>query len=154
MMVEASGSCPDCPMVLPVSIIKLVNFCFATVKIVDTYMVEYTTMKITTMIGAAILFVSSVALAHDLTYLGPIKANETKNVKVELPTGKLTIEVTSSSPETRFNCQFQSGYGGVVFEQTNTDKCIGKTVTQSDTSLTVSVKNLGKDSDYKIWVHD
>lgn len=111
-------------------------------------------MKFTAIIAAALLFVSATAMAHDLTYFGPIKANEIKNVKVELPIGKLTIEVFSSSPETKFNCQFQSGYGGVVFEQTDTHRCIGKTVTQSDTSLTVTVKNLGKDSDYKIWVHD
>ena len=111
-------------------------------------------MKLPSIIGAAILFVSSVALAHDLTYLGPIKANETKNVKIELPAGKLAIEVFSSSPETKFNCQFQSGYGGVVFEQTNTPRCVGKVVIQSDNSMIVSVKNLGADSDYKIWVHD
>lgn len=111
-------------------------------------------MKLSSIIGATILFISAVALAHDLTYLGPIKANETKNVKVELPAGKLAIEVFSSSPETKFNCQFQSGYGGVVFEQTNTPRCVGKVVIQSDNSMIVSVKNLGKDSDYKIWVHD
>lgn len=111
-------------------------------------------MKFTSLIGAAILFVSSVALAHDLTYLGPIKANETKTVKVELPAGKLVVEVFSSSPETKFNCQFQSGYGGVVFEQTGVSRCVSRTTTQSDTTLQVSVKNLGKDSDYRIWVHD
>jgi len=111
-------------------------------------------MKISTIIGAAILLISSTALAHDLTYMGPIKANETKNVKIELPTGKLTVEVFSSSTETKFNCQFQSGYGGIVYEQTNVYKCITHVATQSDTTMTVSVKNLGKDSDYKIWVHD
>ena len=103
---------------------------------------------------ATILFVSTTALAHDLTYLGPIKSNETKNVKVELPAGKLLVEVYSSSPETKFNCQFQSGYGSVTFEQTNVSRCMSKIVTQSDTTLIVSVKNLSKDSDYKIWVHD
>lgn len=111
-------------------------------------------MKISAIIGAAILLVSSVAFAHDLTYLGPIKSNETKNVRVELPAGKLTIEVYSSSPETKFNCQFQSGYGSAVLEQTNTYRCVSKFVTQSDTTLMVSVKNLSKDSDFKIWVHD
>lgn len=111
-------------------------------------------MKISTIIGAAILFVSSAALAHDLTYMGPIKTNETKNVKVELPAGKLTIEVFSSSPETKFNCQFQSGYGGIIFEQTDTHKCINRVSVESNSTLNVGVKNLGKDSDYKIWVHD
>ena len=111
-------------------------------------------MKLPSIIAAAILFVSATALAHDLTYLGPIKANETKTVKIELPPGKLTVEVFSSSPETKFNCQFQTGYGSPVFEQTNTSRCVGRLVNQSDTTMGVSVKNLGKDSDYKIWVHD
>lgn len=111
-------------------------------------------MKFTAIFAAAILFVSATALAYDLTYLGPIKANETKTVKVELPTGKLTVEVYSTSPDTKFNCQFQSGYGGIVFEQTDTHRCVGRLVTQSESSMSVSVKNLGKDSDYKIWVHD
>lgn len=111
-------------------------------------------MKFTALFGAALALFSTVALAHDLTYMGPIKANETKSVKVELPAGKLTVEVFSSSPETKFNCQFQSGYGSVVFEQTNTHRCVGKVVTQSESTLNVSVKNLGMDSDYKIWVHD
>jgi hypothetical protein len=111
-------------------------------------------MKFSTIVTAAILLFSSTALAHDLTYMGPIKSNETKSVKVELPAGKLVIEVFSSSPETKFNCQFQSGYGGIVFEQTNTSKCVGRTVTNSDTNITVRVTNLGPDSDYKIWVHD
>lgn len=110
-------------------------------------------MKFYGIITATILLVSATALAHDLTYMGPIKSNETKNVKVELPAGKLAIEVYSTSPDTKYNCQFQVAYG-VVFEQTNTSRCVGKTVTQSDTTLNISVKNLGKDSDYKIWVHD
>jgi len=111
-------------------------------------------MKFSAMFAAAILLVSVTALAHDLTYMGPIKANETKNVKVELPTGKLTIEVYSSSPDTKFNCQFQAGYGGVVLEQVDTHRCVGRFVTQSDTTMSVGVRNLGRDSDYKIWVHD
>lgn len=111
-------------------------------------------MKLSTLFGAALVLFSTAALAHDLTYMGPIKANETKNVKVELPAGKLTVEVFSSSPETKFNCQFQTGYGSPVFEQTNTSRCVGRLVNQSDTTMSVSVRNLGRDSDYKIWVHD
>ncbi len=111
-------------------------------------------MKISSIIAAAILLVTTTALAHDLTYMGPIKANETKTVKVEIPSGRLTVEVYSSSPDTKFNCQFQTGYGGIVFEQTNTSRCVGRLVNQSDATMSVSVRNLGKDSDYKIWVHD
>lgn len=111
-------------------------------------------MKFPAIITAAILFVSATAFAHDLTYLGPIKANETKNVRVELPVGKITVEVYSSSPDTKFNCQFQTGYGGVVSEQVDTHRCVSRFVTQTDATLSVSVKNLGNDSDYKIWVHD
>lgn len=111
-------------------------------------------MKLSALLGAAIVLFSTFALAHDLTYMGPIKAGETKTVKVEVPSGRLTVEVFSSFPDTKFNCQFQSGYAGIIFEQTNTSKCVGKIVNQSDTTMSVSVKNLGKDSDYKIWVHD
>ena len=111
-------------------------------------------MKISTIFATAILLVSTTALAHDLTYLGPIKAKETKSVKVELPVGKLTVEVYSSFPDTKFNCQFQAGYGGVVFEQTNVSRCVSKLTIRSETTMSVSVQNLGKDSDYKIWVHD
>lgn len=111
-------------------------------------------MKFTTIFAVAILLISATAFAHDLTYMGPIKANEAKSVRVELPVGKLTIEVFSSNPETKFNCQFQSGYGGVVFEQTDTFRCVGRVVNQSETTMSVNVRNLGRDSDYKIWVHD
>lgn len=147
VMVEASGLSSGSPVV-----------CWLPIKTSATlhrgYIHSEVHMKFSAIITAAVLLVSATALAHDLTYMGPIKANETKTVKVELPTGKLTVEVYSTSPATKFNCQFQSGYGGIIFEQNNTARCVGKTVTQSDTTLTVSVKNLGPDSDYKIWVHD
>lgn len=111
-------------------------------------------MKLSSLIGAAIVLVATTAFAYDLTYLGPIKAHETKSVKVDLPAGKLTVEVYSTFPETRFNCDFSTNYGSVVFVQRNTPRCVGNVVMQSDASMTVSVTNLGKDSEYKIWVHD
>jgi hypothetical protein len=111
-------------------------------------------MKLTSLLGAALVLFATTAFAHDLTYFGPIKAKETKTVKVDLPAGKLTIEVTSSGTDTKFNCQFSSSYGGVVFEQLNVTKCLGNVVAQSDSSMNLTVTNLGKDSDYRIWVHD
>lgn len=111
-------------------------------------------MKLSALFGVAIVFLSATALAYDLTYLGPIKAKETKVIKVELPAGKLAVDVTSDDEGTHFNCQFASTYGGVVFEQNNVTKCVANVNTQSDTSMTVSVTNLGKDSSYKIRVHD
>lgn len=111
-------------------------------------------MKLSALFGVAIVFLSATALAYDLTYLGPIKAKETKAVRVDLPTGKLAVEVTSDDEVTRFNCQFASTYGGVVFEQNNVARCFTNVNTQSDTSMTVSVTNLGKDSSYKIRVRD
>jgi hypothetical protein len=112
-------------------------------------------MKLTSLtLGAAFVLLATTAFAHDLTYLGPIRAKETKTVKVDLPPGKLTIEVTSSGTNTKFNCQFSTNYGGVVFEQLNVSKCLGNVVVQSDSSINVGVTNLGSDSDYRIWVHD
>ncbi len=111
-------------------------------------------MKFTSLLGVSLVLFATTAFAHDLTYVGPIKTGETKNVKVELPVGKLTVEVYSSFPDTKFNCQFQAGYGGIVFEQTNTSRCVSRVVIQSETTMSVSVKNLSKDADYKIWVHD
>ena len=110
-------------------------------------------MKLTSLLGVAVVLLATTAFAHDLTYLGPIRSRETKTVKVDLPPGKLTIEITSSGTDTKFNCQFSASYG-IVFEQLNVIKCLGNVVTQSDSSMNVSVTNLGKDSDYRIWVHD
>lgn len=111
-------------------------------------------MKISTLFGIAVLLFATSALAYDLTYLGPIKAKESKTVRVELPRGPLTLEVSSSFKDTKFNCQFSASYGGVVFEQNNTDRCIANVNSTSDNSMSVTVTNLGKDSDYRIWVHD
>jgi hypothetical protein len=111
-------------------------------------------MKLSALFGVAIVFISATALAYDLTYLGPIKAKETKAVKVELPAGKMAVEVTSDDADTRFNCQFVGSTYGVVFEQNNVAKCFTNVNVQSDTIMTVNVTNLGKESSYKIWVHD
>lgn len=111
-------------------------------------------MKLSLLFGLAIALVSTTALAYDLTYLGPIKSKETKVVRVDLPSGKLEVDVTSDDPATRFNCQFSSNYGGVVFEQSNVAKCVANVNMQSDTSVNVSVTNLTADSSYRIWVHD
>jgi hypothetical protein len=112
-------------------------------------------MKTTSVaLVAAVILLATTVFAHDLSYLGPIKAGATKTVKVDLPAGRLTVEVTSSSAETKFNCQFSYSYGGVVDEQRDTHKCLRNFLVQSDSSMSVSVTNLGKESDYKIWVHD
>lgn len=111
-------------------------------------------MKLTTLLGAAVVLISATAFAHDIGYICPIKSKETKTVKVDLPAGKLTVEVTASVPNTTFNCQFSSTYGGVVDEQKNTQKCLRNFIVQSDSSMNVSVTNLGKDADYRVWVHD
>lgn len=111
-------------------------------------------MKLASLLGAAIVLCATTALAHDLTYTGPIKSGETKSVKVNLPDGKMTVEVFSPNVETKFNCQFSYTYGGVVDEQKNTPKCLRNFIVQSENTMVVSLTNLGKDSDYRIWVHD
>lgn len=139
MVVEAVGG-PDCPglLVLPLK---------------TSAISKDTVMKLSALFGVAIVLFSTVASAYDLTYLGPIKSRETKSVKVELPVGKLAIDVSSDDSDTKFNCQFSSAYG-IMFEQNNVAKCSANVSVTSDTSMTVSVTNLSKDTHYKIWVHN
>ena len=111
-------------------------------------------MKFTHLLGAAIVLFAATSFAHDLTYIGPIKSQESKSVKVDLPAGRLTIEVTSSNADTKFDCWFAAPYGGVTDVQKDTHKCLRNFIIQSDSTMNVSVYNLGKESDYRIWVHD
>jgi|SRR5579885_628846 len=111
-------------------------------------------MKITSLFAAAALLVAVPALAYDLTYMGPIKAKETKSIKVHLPDGKSQVEVWAS--DAKINCQFATAtYGGVVIEQNAVARCNIIPIVKGDTDIVVSVTNLeNKDSDYRIWVHD
>ncbi len=111
-------------------------------------------MKLSALIGAAIVLFATTAFAYDLTYLSPIKAKETKAIKVDLPAGKLKVEVFSDDSDSKFNCQFTTIYGGIVFEQTNVVKCSVNVDVQNDTTMTATVTNLGKDTQAKIWVHN
>lgn len=112
-------------------------------------------MKLTNLLIAAVLTFASSALAYDLSYLGPIKAKETKSIKVHLPVGKTQIEVWSPSDGGKITCRFGTSLYGVVLEQSNTAKCTINPVVKDETDMTVDVTNLeNKDSDYRIWVHD
>lgn len=112
-------------------------------------------MKLISSIVLAALLVAVPAFAYDLSYIGPIKAKETKSVNVFLPDGKSRVDVSSGGAATKFNCKFQTAsYGGVVLEQNNTAKCSILPVVRGDTQIVVTLTNLGSDSDYKIWVHD
>jgi hypothetical protein len=113
-------------------------------------------MKLSSLFVVAALCVAAPALAYDLTYLGPIKAKETKSIKVHLPEGKSKVEIWSPSDNGKVTCQFGTAtYGGVVVEQSNVSRCVILPAVSSETDITVSVTNLeNKDSDYRIWVHD
>lgn len=110
-------------------------------------------MKFSSLFVIAGLLIAAPALAYDLTYMGPVKAKETKTVKVHLPDGKSQIEVWTD--DGKVSCQFAtSTYGGVVVEQNEVSRCNIVPVVKGETDIMVSVTNLGKDSNYRIWVHD
>lgn len=109
-------------------------------------------MKYISTIILAILLVTTPAFAHDLTYYGPLKAKESKSVNVDLPAGKLTIEVFSTTGA-KLDCKFVAL--GVAFEQNNSPKCLVNVNVVSTGHIAVEVSNPeNKESDYKIWVHD
>lgn len=109
-------------------------------------------IKFISTIILAILLVTVPAFAHDLTYYGPLKAKETKAINVDLPAGKLTIEIFSTTGS-KLDCRFVAL--GVAFEQNNTPKCTVNLNVASTGHIEVQVYNPeNKESDYKIWVHD
>jgi hypothetical protein len=82
-------------------------------------------MKLCISIITTILLISTTVLAYDITYCGLLKTHSTKQVVVELPTGKSTIEVWGSNHE-KINCLFvDKGTGNKAFEAEDTELCSG-----------------------------
>lgn len=112
-------------------------------------------MKLISLIGVAALFVATSAFAYDMSYMGPIKAKETKSIKIHLPAGKSIVEVWSPGGNSKFNCQFAASAYGVEFEQTNTTKCLINPLVKDDMDIQVNITNLeASQTDWRIWVHD
>ena len=110
-------------------------------------------MKLISLLTVAALCVAVPALAYDLTYMGPIKAKESKTIKVHLPDGKSQVEVWTDG---KISCSFATAsYGGVTVEQNDVARCNLVPVVSGETDVTVKVTNLeSKDTQYRIWVHD
>lgn len=104
------------------------------------------------VLGAMILAITTSALAYDLTYVGRIKAKETKAVKIFLPEGKAQVDVWDGG---KISCQFNSsGYYGPTMEQADVAKCSMVIVSPHDSDMWVSLSNLeNKDNDFNIQVH-
>jgi hypothetical protein len=112
-------------------------------------------MKFPSIIATAILFLSGTALAYDMTYMSSLKANQTKQVTVELPSGKSTVEVWATDNE-KISCQFiDRGTGNVAYESSDTQRCVGRADLSLPAHMLAKITNNGnKDLDFRIWVHD
>jgi hypothetical protein len=108
----------------------------------------------TKFISLILLLLSGMAIAHDMTYSGPIKRNESVSVKLELPQGELVIDVASSDQNTKFNCDFGFAWGEVVLEQHGVSKCYGNFNVAAYSHMLMKITNLSGDSNYKIWVRN
>jgi hypothetical protein len=112
-------------------------------------------MKLSLLIGAAILFLSGTAIAHDMTYLALAKPHETKQMSVDLPAGKSVVEVWSED-HSKISCTFvQRATGEVVYEATNVDRCIGNAKLTLPVIITMRITNHeDKDAYLRVWVRD
>lgn len=112
-------------------------------------------MKFPTIIATAILFLSATAMAYDQTYLSRIKATQTREVLVELPNGKSTVEVWGTDKE-NISCTFiDRGTGNVAYESKDTQRCVGRADLSLPAHMLAKITNNGnKDLDVRIWVHD
>lgn len=112
-------------------------------------------MKFTTIIGTAILFISSTALAYDMTSLLTVKANQSNESVVSLPEGRSTVEVWSTGGE-KISCVFiDRSNGAVAYESKDTTRCVGRADLSLPAHMLAKITNNGnKDLDIRIWVHD
>lgn len=104
------------------------------------------------VLAAMILAITTSASAYDLTYIGRIKAKETKSVKIYLPEGKSQVDVWDGG---KITCQYNSsGIYGPTIEQANVSKCSITIVSPHDSDMWISLSNLEeKDNDFNIQVH-
>jgi len=112
-------------------------------------------MKLFTPILTAILLFSATALAYDMTYLSSVKAHTTRQVNVDLPSGKSTVEVWATGNE-KITCTFiDKGTGNVAYESKDTQRCVGNANLSLPVTMLAKVSNNGdKDIDIRIQVRD
>ena len=112
-------------------------------------------MKLFTSILAAILFISTTALAYDWTYVGPVKAHSTREKVVDLPSGKSIVEVWAVGDE-KITCVFvDKGTGNVAYEAKDTIRCVGGANLALPARILVRITNNGdKDIESRIQVRD
>ena len=90
---------------------------------------------------AIALFITSKV--SDTTYLGTLKAHETKTTKVAVPAGQTTIEVFNPVDETRFTCVFvETAIGTVQLTQTDVGVCRWALNTKVPVVISVNATNL------------
>jgi hypothetical protein len=102
----------------------------------------------------SILFVSSIALAYDMTHVREVKAHSSAQFNVELPVDKSITEVWTTHDEV-ISCSFiDKGTGKVSLESKDTTHCIGTATLTLPEDMIVKVENNNSsDVSVKIWVH-
>lgn len=112
-------------------------------------------MKFPAIIAASILFLSSVAYAYDMTYLSGVKAHDTKQVLVEIPQGKHTVEIWGTDGEMISCTLIDRGTGNVAYKADNVQRCVGRADLSLPANVLAKITNNGnKDLEFRIWVHD
>lgn len=112
-------------------------------------------MKFPTILGAAVLFIASTAMAYDMTYMSSLNPRETKSVAINLPAGKSMTEVWGTNGET-ISCTFiDPGTGNAAYQAKNVQRCVGRADLSLPSNLTVKITNSDmKSFEFRIWVHD
>lgn len=112
-------------------------------------------MKFSTIIGAAIVFFSTTALAAawDMMYITHAKAGEVKELPLVIPSGKSQTDVWSDDGSP-VSCVFvDKGTGNVAFEAKNVSRCVGTANLALPANVRAQVTNNGsKEAELRIWV--
>lgn len=114
-------------------------------------------MKFSTIIGAAIVFFSTTALAAawDMTYITHAKAGEVKELPLMIPSGKSQTDVWSSDGSP-VSCVFiDKGTGNVAYEAKNVSRCVGTADLALPVTVRAQVTNNGtREAEIRIWVRE
>lgn len=115
-------------------------------------------MKISRIVICS-LFLLGLTIAADVqakekTYMGSLKAKETKTITVELDKGKSEIDAFPEDEQSKINCQFIDLDGSVLLDLKNVNICAGKTTLDLPWPLKVKLTNTeNKEINFRIEVH-